>query len=189
MRGTARTATVAIAAALACGTLTIAEERASTSPLRTTNPILSAAIRDGMERSRTFRRVAEKIATEKGIVYLEAGRCHDVMRSCMLMRLEHAGAYRVLFVMVDPEQDLIDVAGSIGHELQHVTEILDTNVQTSSAMFAFYLRYGQRIAGHFETPIASRIAKVVQRDLHSRKRRHERVDTVATAAKPGDYRP
>ena len=189
MRGTARTATVAIAAALTCGALTIAEERPSPSALRTTNPVLGAAIRDGMERSKTFRRLAEKIATENGIVYLEAGRCHEVMRSCMLMRLEHAGAYRVLFVMVDPEQDIIDVSASIGHELQHVTEILDTNVQTSSAMLAFYLRYGQRIAGHFETPIASRIAKMVGRDLHNSERRHEGVDTVATAAKPGDYRP
>lgn len=189
MRGTACTATVAMTAVLICGTVTIAEERASTSPLRTTNSVLGAAIRDGMERSRTFRRVAERIATDKGIVYLEAGRCHEVMRSCMLMRLEHAGAYRVLFVMVDPEQDIIDVTGSIGHELQHVTEILDTNVRTSAAMLAFYLRYGQRIAGHFETPAASRIAKIVQRDLHSAKRRHQGVETLATAARPGDYRP
>lgn len=179
MRGTSRAAAIVIATVLTSGTPIAAAERASDLPVRTANPSLATAVRDGMRVSATFRRLAEEIGVLKGIVYLHPGRCHGIMRSCMLLDVAHAGSYRLLFVMVDTAQNSVDLTGGVGHELQHAVEILGANVHTKSAALAFYLRYGKRISGHFETEAATRIAEVIRTELRDARPRPDHLTDLA----------
>ena len=161
-----RASVCALLAAVFGSSSLAAIERASDLPVRTADPVLLAAVEDGMDQSPTFRRLAREIGTLKGIVYLEPGRCHDSMRSCMFLDMRQAGSYRLLFVRVDPQQGPVALVGSVAHELQHAVEVLRAReVRTQAAMKAFYLRYGTRISGHFETSEASQAAEVVRVEL------------------------
>jgi hypothetical protein len=178
MGNTVRASVCVLAAAVIGSSTLVALERASDLPVRTADPVLAMAVQGGTDRSPTFLRLHTEIATLKGIVYLHPGKCLDLMRSCLLQDMSRAGSYRLLHVMVDTGQDSVDVTGAVGHELQHAIEILRANVHTKSAILAFYMRYGKRISGHFETDDASRIAEVIRTELR-RLVRHARADANA----------
>ena len=169
MGNTVRASVYVLSAALIGGRSVTALERASDFPVRTADPTLAIAVRDGIRQSATFQRLAQQIATLKGIVYLEPGRCYESMRSCMFLDVVSAGSFRMLFVRVDPLQEPLAVTESVAHELQHAVEVLQApDVRTRVAMTSFYRRYGRRISGHFETDEALKVAETVRTELRAR---------------------
>ena len=63
--------------------------------VRSENPLLSAAIVQGAERSKTFRRLIEAIDSTDGLVYVLEGKCGQGLRACLPMSLELAGKNRL----------------------------------------------------------------------------------------------
>ena len=56
--------------------------------------------------------------------------------------------FRVLWIEIDTDRSNVDLAASIGHELQHAVEVLsDSNVRSGHDMFLFYSRVGRRAPG------------------------------------------
>ena len=134
--------------------------------VRAENPLLSAAIARGAERSPTFRRLIEAIDATDGLVYVLEGRCGQGVRACLHMSLELSGQNRLLRILVNPRRAPgCELIGSIGHELQHALEALSNpNVRTSFGLSSFFHRIGPEGPRRFETPEAIQVGLTVEKE-------------------------
>ena len=104
--------------------------------VRSTDPMIAQLIADAPAASVTFRGLVAAIDATNGIVYVESGRCRQGAQSCLVHRIEVAGPHRILRVVVNTRRDRARLIGAIGHELQHVMEVLsDPGITTTQAMF------------------------------------------------------
>jgi hypothetical protein len=135
------------------------------SRIRTDSPILRTLIRDASERSQTFRALVAAIDATDGLVYLSVGTCGR-LRACLLHRVTLAGEYRVLNILVNLRPLSTDPTPAIGHELQHVLEVLsDSTITTDEGIVAFYRFHARRIRGVLETDAAIRVGDAVRAEL------------------------
>jgi hypothetical protein len=133
--------------------------------IRTDSPILRTLIRDASERSQTFRALVAAIDATDGLVYLSVGTCGR-LRACLLHRVTLAGEYRVLNILVNLRPLSTDPTPAIGHELQHVLEVLsDSTITTDEGIVAFYRFHARRIRGVLETDAAIRVGDAVRAEL------------------------
>ena len=133
--------------------------------IRTNSPILRTLIRDASERSQTFRALVAAIDATDGLVYLSVGTCGR-LRACLLHRVTLAGEYRVLNILVNLQPPSTDPTPAIGHEFQHVLEVLsDSTITTDERIVAFYRFHGRRIRGVLETDAAIRVGDAVRAEL------------------------
>jgi hypothetical protein len=122
-------------------------------------------IRDASERSQTFRALVAAIDATDGLVYLSVGTCGR-LRACLLHRVTLAGEYRVLNILVNLRPLSTDPTPAIGHELQHVLEVLsDSTITTDEGIVAFYRFHARRIRGVLETDAAIRVGDAVRAEL------------------------
>jgi len=161
----------AISVALVCLSLTIygtpAEDPMPRIPrVRAENPLLSAAVAQGAERSPTFRRLIEAIEATDGLVYVLEGKCGQGVRACLHMSLELSGKNRLLRILVNSRRAPgCELMGSIGHELQHALEALSNrNVRTSFGLSSFFHQIGPEGPRRFETPEAIQVGLTVEKE-------------------------
>src|SRR5262245_54895381 len=69
--------------------------------VRTDDPVLATLIRDGTDRSTTFRRLIEAITATDGVVYVVRGGCRSPLQACLAFWMVVAGPNRMLRVIVD----------------------------------------------------------------------------------------
>ena len=126
--------------------------------VRSENPSIAAAIHDATERSATFRGLIETIQATDGLVYVTEGRCGNSVRNCLSLSVKVAGPFRLLRVLVDARAPTCDLMASIGHELQHVTEVLrEPHITSMKQMYSFFGQEGPTGSDRFETPAAIHI--------------------------------
>ena len=125
------------------------------SRVRSTSAAILAVIDRAAERSQTFRGLIERIDASDGLVYVEEGECRGGVRACFVAVAE-CGANRLLKIVIDSRKAEWDLMGSIGHELRHTIEILETpRVRNSGQMYLFYERHGRKGTSRtFETDAA-----------------------------------
>ena len=157
--------------ALVCLSLTVHGTPSHQEPaiprVRSENPLLSAAIVQGAQRSTTFRRLIEAIDATDGLVYVLEGRCGQGVRACLHMSLELSGKNRLLRILVDPRRAPgCELIASIGHELQHALEALSNpNVRTSFGLSSFFHQIGpEGSPRRFETPEAIQVGLAVAKE-------------------------
>jgi hypothetical protein len=123
------------------------------SRVRTLNAPLAALIREGAERSMTFRGLLEAIEATDGLVYVASGRCGGRARACLVHRVTVAGPNRLLHILVDVRMRDRELISAVAHELQHAMEVLSNpTITTDVAVIRFYLYRGVRVGkGIFET--------------------------------------
>jgi hypothetical protein len=134
--------------------------------VRTHTPALATLIQEATERSATFRRLVDTINASDGIVYVNEGNCGHGVRAC-LAAVTAAGPKRILQVKVDTRKADWDLMGSIGHELRHAVEVLDSPAVTSNtSMYLFYARIGRRgTKSSFETEAAVQAGHAVRSEV------------------------
>jgi hypothetical protein len=157
--------------ALVCLSLTIHGTPAHQEPaiprVRSENPLLSAAIVQGAQRSTTFRRLIEAIDATDGLVYVMEGTCGQGVRACLHMSLELSGKNRLLRILVNPRRAPgCELIASIGHELQHALEALSNpNLRTSFGHSSFFHQIGpEGSPRRFETPEAIEVGLTVGKE-------------------------
>lgn len=144
--------------------------------IRTTSCAMMQAIAIGMSSSPTFRRLLERVAELRGIVYVTAAPLvqtarRKVIDGALQHRVTVAGAYRMLFVTVTPYSDLRPIA-ILAHELQHAVEVLESDATTAEAIDRLFERIGMRVgAGTTETAAAMDIQRAVVNELATTRRR------------------
>ena len=127
----------------------------SPSRVRSGNLTIAALIRETLARSETFRRLVTTIEASDGIVYVRDGTCGHGVPACLVLSVTKAGPNRLLRVLVDAKKTGWDLAGLIGHELQHAIEVLsDPSVTNDSAVYFFYKQANPFGDHRFETDAA-----------------------------------
>jgi len=132
---------------------------------------LSSALADGLERSATLRGLVRRIQLLNGVVFLAAGPWRNqadrtVFSGGMAHTVAVRGQWRILFGRVEPSRGDATIA-TIGHELRHAVEILETpGIVDAASIERLYERIGfETHAGAYETENAGRAERAVRSEL------------------------
>ena len=156
-----------MAAVLLCGAAKTMDAESGVIPrVRSTNPVISAAIAEGAARSATFQSLVRAIERTDGIVYVERGHCGHGVASCLSLSVVPAGDFRLLRILIDNMRGVSSLIATIGHELQHAIELLtEPAVRTMSAAYNYYLREAPTSRDVFETTAAIQVGVAVEAEL------------------------
>jgi hypothetical protein len=138
--------------------------------LRTTEPVVSTAIRQGQRRSSTFAMLVDAVERSDMIVYVERVRMRPHHMEGYLAPSGAQSRYlRVRIAMgMGPDRTIVVLA----HELQHVREVLDAGGGTDQAAFdSLYMRIGERRlttpTHRYETAAAHDVMEIVGREIRA----------------------
>lgn len=117
-----------------------ARSAGSRMPVRSEDPTIAALLADTIRQSPTVARLVHDIGLTDGIVYIQPRRCPvPGLRGCLLHLMGHAYNARYLWIRVQPGGDLLGLASTIAHELQHALEVLQVpSIRSTWAMVQFY---------------------------------------------------
>jgi hypothetical protein len=137
--------------------------------VRSESPEVAAVIRRASETSGTFRGLMATIDGTDGLIYVDWGKCGQGVRACLMLHVQVAGPFRVLHVRIENRKLDCHLMASIGHELQHVIEILsDPHVTDSVSAYFFYDRIAPRgtkdDSARFETESAQRAGLAIRHE-------------------------
>jgi hypothetical protein len=111
------------------------------SHVRSSEGRLLDALREGVDRSATFRDLVDALNRSDVIVYVVSrGRMRAGFSAYLSHQIVTAGSHRYLKVFVSREQARDRLAGVIAHELQHSREVADAGVRSSADMRALFKR-------------------------------------------------
>jgi len=138
---------------------------------------VAAALVDGLRRSPTLRAMVDRIEQGDVIVYLET---RDSLRkdhlAGVLTWLTATPAFRYVRVSINPELPRNTAIATLGHELQHVLEVVgDPSIVSSASMEAFYQRNGismRRNTNGWDSLRARDVGDDVRRDLNGGRPTH-----------------
>jgi hypothetical protein len=143
-----------------------------TSRVRSTNPGMLDLLKEGRERSGTFRTLVDAIDHSNGIVYVEFGYCaFGHLDGCLLPFIASTHGDRYVRAIVTPEKSRLShdqLLALIGHELRHALEVLEhPEVVDVPTMEQMYRSIGTPIAGQrgFETSAARSTGNTVLAEL------------------------
>jgi hypothetical protein len=147
--------------------------------VRSSDPMIAAALADGIKNSPTIRRLVDIIDASNLIVYLEKGRCPEVAVSCLMMAggTRDARYVRVNFFLQEKVgRSMVwhpnDLSIAIAHELQHAAEIAAwPDVVDAETLVTAYRRSGlDRGSEHLDTDAAIRAGEARREELRERRR-------------------
>jgi hypothetical protein len=93
--------------------------------VRSTERFMIALIREGYERSPTFRELVDTLQQSNIIVFVQPAVCAGGrIRSC-LVSVSGSAVQRHIRIKVDPRTSQNTLIATIGHELQHAIEIAE----------------------------------------------------------------
>ena len=152
--------------------------------LRATDARAAAALRNGLDRSPTLRALVERIDKSDVVVYLAMRPDMAPDQAGGLTLIGNAGGFRYMRVSLNAVLGSDLLIATLGHELQHVVEVIEhPEVIDEASMVALYRRIGQpsRILRGFgwETVAAQTAGTDVRRELVAKP-----VTTVAETRKP-----
>lgn len=144
--------------------------RASTPhPFPTVRPLgdLAAAVLSrALDRSATVRALAARIQVSDVIVYLDVRRDLPPGVSACLTWIATTPASRIVRVSITPGLRYADGVAFVGHELQHVVEVIEhPEVRSSADLDALYRRIGERGSQrvpHWDTVDAINVERVTR---------------------------
>ena len=151
-----------------------------TSHVRSTDPVIGAALTEGLLRSEVIRRLIDVIDASDVIVYLARGDCPRPAVACLMVTSRGPDVRYVRINLRLPTglgqpggwyNDELSVA--IAHELQHAVEIAGwPDVVDGATMQAAYARRGlDRGGAHLDTDAAIKAGDDRRAELLRRRRR------------------
>jgi hypothetical protein len=133
-------------------------------------------IKEGSERSATFRTLVDRIDHSDGIVYVEPGICaFGRVNACVLLFMTTTQRNRYVRILVTPDTHRVShdqVLALIAHELQHAREVIEhASVIDVRTMEEMYRRIGTPLTGHqrgYETSDARAAGDTVLSELSAK---------------------
>lgn len=189
IRGTGALSAVCVAMAVAG---VYGQDTLTDAAVRSDDKTLTELIRQGTEQSETFRTLVGQIGAMNGIVYVQKARCRYSVRACLLLKIVPAGPRRIMFVQATVQADRAETIAAIGHELRHVTEVLEHEyIDSTGEMFLFYRNFASdRQTDYFETAAARAVTESVRTELRRFEASHPRVaelrSRTASASQAGE---
>jgi hypothetical protein len=151
--------------------------------VRPLDPWAAEAIRQGVERSATVRELIAELERSDVIVHVETRPALPFATAGMTRLAAVTGTRRYLRVVLPRHALPARLVAGLGHELQHVAEIAQSNVRDGSAVRALYEAIGRRAAGEhlaYETEAALNVSRAVWYELHGDDARAEKFRTLST---------
>jgi hypothetical protein len=113
--------------------------------LRPQDDRLAALLQQGLLRSASLRRLAERLEAGDVIVYIEMQPRLGTRLAGTVTWMGRAGGFRYVRASINTHLQLDMAIASVAHELEHATEILDAGAVVSEAALAsLYRRIGIR---------------------------------------------
>jgi len=133
---------VAVLGLQAAGASSDGRTEPSYTRVRSTERYMIGLVREGYDRSPTFRGLVETIQRSNVTVWVQPGLCAvGRIRSCVVSVSGSAQA-RYIWIKIDPQHTITSgLIAAIGHELQHVVEIAEhPEVTDASDVVKLYRR-------------------------------------------------
>jgi hypothetical protein len=132
-----------------------APSAAATQPaarVRSTNATILQLLKEGAERSTTFRSLVDAIDHSTGIVYVEFGHCaFGHLNGCLLPFIAVSHGDRYLRIVVTPDKNRRShdqLLALLAHEMRHALEVLEhKEVVDVATMEAMYRKIGTPLTG------------------------------------------
>jgi hypothetical protein len=137
--------------------------------LRTSVPRIAQVIADGYSRSITFRTLVDDVHSAGAIVYIDLGRCKPMSLStvsgCLAPRAttETVKYFQMIMDLSRSDDQLIAL---IGHELQHVRELLSVP-GSRDQVEALAGKLEGTAARTYETQQARAVTVAILKELHT----------------------
>lgn len=142
---------------------------ASAATMRPQTRQLAELLDIGVRKSATLRQLVQDVEARCGVVFISGMDLALARRKAVgvtVHRINVVGPFRYVHVIVDTRPGAAEVIGTIGHELQHVVEILEAGVTTSAEISVLFVRIGVKLgAGVFETTEAAEVGAQVRREV------------------------
>ena len=138
--------------------------------LRPQDARIKLAIKEGAERSTTFKALLDRIEASDVIVYVAVNPMIKPSLSGALTWMTRAGDFRYVRASIAPDLPFDQMIASVAHELHHAVEVIeDPSVVDEKSLVQLYKRIGlpSRAAGPsgWETLAAQRTGSQVRREL------------------------
>ena len=155
---------------LASSTLTAAPK--SEARLRPQDTRLTNLLRQGSERSTTFKALVDRIESSNVIVYVALNPLMKKSLSGMLTWMTRTGDYRYLRASISTDLTADQMIATLAHELQHAVEVIeDETVIDEASLVSLYRRIGRQSGNaapmRWETVAAQETGFKVRRELGS----------------------
>ena len=149
------------------------------SHVRSTDPVIGAALEEELDRSEVVRHLVEIIDASNVIVYLARGECPRPAVACLMMA---GGSADVRYIRINFQLPMglgraagwnkQDLSIAIAHELQHAAEVAGwPEVVDGPTLMAAYARRGlDRGATHLDTDAAVRAGDNRRAEMRERRR-------------------
>lgn len=133
---------------------------------------IKQVLKEGAERSATFKALVDRIETGDVIVYIAI---NPLLRSSLagsLTWMTRAGDFRYVRASISPEMLFDQMIATVAHELQHAVEVIgDASVIDEKSLTALYRRIGHEsqasVPAGWETVAAQEAGWQVRRELVS----------------------
>jgi len=137
--------------------------------VRALSPAAHDLLKEAAARSPIVQSLVDRIEESDVIVFfaLRYARYQTEPRG-QLKFMTTAGGYRMLLVDVEAwYSDRLEQIAMLGHELQHVVEVVSAPTVADNASFlALYRKIGRELEkGHFETEMAASTEHMVMREI------------------------
>jgi hypothetical protein len=145
--------------------------------VRSTDGPTLQLIKEGTERSATFRTLVDQINHSDGIVYVERGLCaFGRVNGCVLPFITTTQGNRYIRILVTSDTYRLNhdqILALIAHELQHAREVIEhPNVIDVATMEEMYRRIGTPLTDHrngYETSEARAAGDAVMGELSAKR--------------------
>jgi len=141
--------------------------------VRSSDRMLVDLIGLAAQQSKTFDELLASVETTNGIVYVEPGKCSHGVHACLQFWMKVSGPNRFMRILIDRSMHHADIEtmSSIGHELQHATEVLrEPTIRDGVTMFNFFKQIAPTDNNRFETTAAVDAGDAVYDELRESSR-------------------
>lgn len=133
---------------------------------------IATMLLDGLRRSPSLVKLVDRVEASDVIVYIEMEPALQVRLAGCLTWITSVGKYRYVRASINPDLPPDALIAAIGHEMQHVVEIIEhASVTDPSSMLALYRRIGSGGGSHstptLDTADARAAGTQVRKDLRA----------------------
>lgn len=138
--------------------------------LRPQDARLEQVLKEGAQRSATFKSLVDRIESSNVIVYVALNPLMKSNLSGMLTWMTRTGEYRYVRASISTELTFDQMIATLAHELQHAVEVIeDDTVVDEKSLVALYKRIGHQNSSltpsRWETAAAQQAGFRVRREL------------------------
>lgn len=150
----------------------VADESWREARIRPQDPRLAELIREGVDRSATFRDLVRRLESGNLIVYVTLSPNMRASLAGKLTWMSKSGQFRYMRATINTEQSSSQMIATLAHELQHALEVgAEESVIDQRSLAGLYKRIGSPstagVAGGYETAAAHETGLQVRRELQA----------------------